>query len=152
LSRAFSDVIIKRRGGWEPADYQRAFDLQNVAKKYGVTLDTHDVEPLMTEDLLAESMALKQDLSTHRLANIFKILELGQQLGFTLRRDLAENIVLEVLQEQVLRKIEALSDPQRDFDTYRFILGVLDWIEKLNFSKRHYEEKLRPFEEKLSAR
>jgi len=149
LSRAFTDVIIKHRGRWEISGYQRAIDLQGMAKEYGVSLDTKEVEPLMTEDLLAEAQAIKRDLSPHRLANIFKILELGRVLGLTLRRDLAENIVLEVLEDQVMPKIDALSDIQRDFDTYRSILGVLDWAEKLNFSKRRFEEKLRRFEEQL---
>ena len=123
-----------------------------MAKKYVVTLDTKEVEPLMTEDLLAEAQAVRQDLSPHRLANIFKILELGRILGLSLRRDLAENIVLEVLEEQVMPKIDALSDPDvgaRDFETYRGILGVLDWAEKLNFSKRRFEEKLKRYEELL---
>jgi hypothetical protein len=149
LSRAFTDVIIKRRGRWEISDYQRAMDLQAMAKKYGVSLDAKEVEPLMTEDLLAEAQAVRQDLSPHRLANIHKILELGRTLGLELRRDLAENIVLEVLDEQVMPKIEALSDIKRDFDAYRGILGVLDWAEKLNFSKRRFEEKLRRFEAQL---
>ena len=152
LSRAFTDVIIKRRGRWEISDYQRAVELQSMARQYGVTLDTREVEPLMTEDLLAEAQGLKQDLSPHRLANIHSILEIGRTLGLSLRRDLAENIVLEVLEEQVAPKIAALSDPQRDFDAYRSILGVLDWAEKLNFSKRRFEEKLRGFEEKLDRR
>ncbi len=152
LSRAFTDVIIKRRGRWEVADYQRAVELQSMARQYGVTLDTREVEPLMTEDLLAEAQGLKQDLSPHRLANIHNILEIGRTLGLSLRRDLAENIVLEVLEEQVMPKIATLSDVQRDFDAYRSILGVLDWAEKLNFSKRRFEEKLRPFEEKLDRR
>ena len=69
-----------------------------------------------------------------------------------LRRDLAENIVLEVLEEQVMSKIETLSDVQKDFEAYRSILGILDWAEKLNFSKRRFEEKLRGFEEKLTRR
>ena len=46
-------------------------------------------------------------------------------------------------------KIEALSDIQNDFDAYRGILGILDWAEKLNFSKRRFEEKLRRFEARL---
>jgi hypothetical protein len=149
LSRAFTDVIIKRRGGWEISGYQRAIDLQATARKYGVALDTKEVEPLVTEDLLAEAQALRQDLSPRRFANIHSILELGRGLGLNLRRDLVENIVLEVLEEQVAPKIEALSDTKRDFDSYRAILGVLDWTEKLNFSKRRFEEKLRRFEEQL---
>jgi hypothetical protein len=149
LSRAFTDVIIKHRGRWEISDYQRAMDLQAVAKKYGVSLDAKEVEPLITEDLLAEAQAIRQDLSPHRLSNIHKILELGRALGLELRRDLAENIVLEVLDEQVMPKIEALSDIQNDFDAYRGILGILDWAEKLNFSKRRFEEKLRRFEARL---
>ena len=152
LSRAFTDVIIKRRGRWEVADYQRAVELQSMARQYGVALDTRDVEPLMTEDLLAEAQGLKQDLSPHRLANIHNILEIGRTLGLSLRRDLAENIVLEVLEEQVMPRIDALADVQRDFDAYRSILGVLDWAEKLNFSKRRFEEKLRRFETKLDRR
>ena len=152
LSRAFTDVIIKRRGRWEVADYQRAVELQTMARQYGVTLDTREVEPLMTEDLLAEAQGLKQDLSPHRLANIHNILEVGRTLGLTLRRDLAENIVLEVLEEQVMSKIEMLSDVQKDFEAYRSILGILDWAEKLNFSKRRFEERLRRFEEKLTRR
>ena len=99
LSRAFTDVIIKHRGRWEISDYQRAMDLQAVAKKYGVSLDAKEVEPLITEDLLAEAQAIRQDLSPHRLSNIHKILELGRALGLELRRDLAENIVLEVRAE-----------------------------------------------------
>ncbi len=152
LSRAFTDVIIKRRGRWEINDYQRAVELQAMARQYGVALDTRDVEPLMTEDLLAEAQGLKQDLTPHRLANIHNILEIGRTLGLNLRRDLAENIVLEVLEEQVMPKIEVLADPARDFDAYRSILGLLDWAEKLNFSKRRFEEKLQPFEEKLERR
>ena len=153
LSRAFTDVIMKHRGQWEVAEHQRAIELQTMARKYGVELDTKEVEPLMTEDLLAEAQAVRRDLSPHRLANICKILELGRVLGLDLRRDLAENIVLEVLDEQVMPKIDALSDPDvggRDFETYRGILGVLDWAEKLNFSKRRFEEKLEHYEEMLS--
>ena len=152
LSRAFTDVIMKHRGQWEVSAHKRAIELQAMARKYGVELDLSEVEPLMTEDLLAEAQAVRGDLSPHRLANIFKILELGRVLGLSLRRDLAENIVLEVLEEQVMPKIDALSDPHvssRDFESYRGILGILDWAEKLNFSKRRFEEKLKRYEEQL---
>ena len=151
LSRAFTDVIIKHRGDWERVSYGRAVEIQNMARNYGVKLDVREVEPLINEDLLAESMALKEDLSAHRLANIFKILDIGLLLGFTLRRDLAENIILEVLEEQVIPRIDALADSEKDFESYRSVLGILDWMEKLNFSKRRFEERLQPFETRLAA-
>jgi hypothetical protein len=149
LSRAFTDVIIKHRGRWDVSEYQRAVDLMAMATDYGVGLNVKEVEPLITEDLLAEAQALKRDLPPHRLANIAKILELARVLGLSIRRDVAENLVLEVLEEQVMPRIEALDDIGRDFDDYRTILGILDWAEKLNFSKRRFEERLKPFEEKL---
>ena len=151
LGRAFTDVIISRRGNWERTTFSRAAEIQKTARKYGVTLDVREVEPLITEDLLAEAQACKEDLSPHRLANMFSIFDVGDMLGLNLRRDLAENILLEVLEAQVMPRIEALSDVKADFESYRYILGLLDWFEKLNFSKRRFEEKLKAFESKLSA-
>ncbi len=151
LSRAFTDVIIAHRGDWTRSAFRRAAEIQDMARKYGVQLDVREVEPLITEDLLAEAQACKGDLSAHRLANIYNILDVGNMLGLRLRRDLAENILLEILEDQVVPKIDALSDVQTDFESYRNILGILDWAEKLNFSKRRFEEKLKPFESKLSG-
>ncbi len=48
-------------------------------------------------------------------------------------------------------RIETLSDVKADFESYRNILGLMDWVEKLNFSKRRFEERLKAFEIRLSA-
>lgn len=151
LSRAFTDVIISHRGNWSREAFARAAEIQKSARKYGVQLDLRDVEPLITEDLLAEAQACREDLSAHRLANMYNILDVGNMLGLTLRRDLAENILLEVLEDQVMPDIDALDDVGTDFESYKSILGILDWAEKLNFSKRRFEERLQRFEKSLSG-
>ena len=143
LSRAFTDVIISHRGNWSREAFARAAEIQKTARKYGVQLDLREVEPLITEDLLAEAQACREDLSAHRLANMYNILDVGNMLGLTLRRDLAEN--------QVMPRIDALKDVGTDFESYKSILGILDWAEKLNFSKRRFEERLQHFEKSLSG-
>lgn len=151
LSRLFHNEVLARRAEWTAENFGRAGEYVETARRLGVEVDTRDVDKLMTEDLLAEAEAIKGDLSARHFQNVIAILEIGRELGLSLRRDLAENIVLEVLDGRLIPWIKGLENPQRDRGDYEAILGILDLARELNFSPRRYKEMLRDFEEKLAG-
>ncbi len=150
LSRLFHNEVLTRRGDWRRDNFVRSREYVDTAGRLGVDIDTRDVDQLVTEDLLAEAEAIKGDLGPRHFQNVISILEVGAGLGLSLRRDLVENIVLEVLEDRVVPWIRGLQDPVRDKGDYEAILGILDMAERLNFSRRRYTQLLAPFEEKLA--
>ncbi len=151
LSRLFHNEVLSRRNDWHIEHFARATEYVETASRLGVEIDTKDVDALVTEDLLAEAEAIKGDLGPRHFQNAISILEVGNRLGLSLRRDLAENIILEVLEDKVMPWIHSLTDPVRDREDYEAILGVLDLAEKLNFSSRRYKEALRDFAKKIES-
>ncbi len=151
LSRLFHQEVLSRRGKWDRERFANAVEYVEAAGRLGVEVDTRHVDQLVTEDLLAEAEAIKGDLSARHFHNVIAILDIGRQLGLSLRRDLAENAVLDVLEERLVPWIRGLEDPSRDRDDYEAILGILELARELNFSPRRYREMLRPFEEKIEA-
>jgi hypothetical protein len=149
LSRLLYDEVLSQRGQWQPSNFARAAEYVRAAKRFGVDVDTRDVDSLITEDLLSEAEAVRGDLSPRHLTNVVSILEIGGQLGLSLRRDLVENIILEVLEEKVVPWIRSLSDPRRDREDYNAIMEILDYAEKLNFSRRRYVAMLEGFKARL---
>jgi len=151
LSRLVHDEILGRRGDWRRESLARAKEYVDSAKSFGVDIDTRDIDALVTEDLLAEAEAVRGDLSPRHFKNVLAILDAGRELGLSLRRDLVENIILEVLEEKVVPWIMSLKDPQRDGDDYNAITEILDCAEKLNFSRRRYAAMLAPFASALAT-
>ena len=145
LSALLRREVLARRGQWQPANFAQAAEYVGAAKRLGVDIDTHEVDSLVTEDLLAEAEAVRGDLSPRHLYNVVTILDVGGQLGLSLRRDLVENLILEVLEEKVVPWIQSLRDPQRDKGDYYAIMEILDYAERLNFSRRRYLAMLEPF-------
>jgi len=145
LSHLLHEEILGRRGQWRTENFTQAKEYVLAARRFGVEIETHDIDSLMTEDLLAEAEAVRGDLSPSHFSNVIAILEIGKQLGLSLRRDLVENIVLEILEEKIVPWIGSLSDPQRDRQDYNAIMEILDYAEKLNFSRRRYASMLEKF-------
>jgi len=151
LSRLFHQDVLSRRGQWIPEKFVHPAEYVETARRLGVEVDTRSVDHLVTEDLLAEAEAIKGDMSARHFQNVIAILEIGRKLGLSLRRDLAENIVIEVLEEKLVPWIKSLEDPVRDKGDYKAILGILELARELNFSPRRYRELLKPFEAKTGA-
>lgn len=151
LSRLLHDEVLGRRGNWRPDNFAQAREYVAAAKRFGVEIDTKEVDGLITEDLLSEAEAIRGDLSAKHFQNVIAILDIGRQLGLSLRRDLVENIVLEILEEKVMPWIKSLKDPRRDREDYGAIMEILDYAERLNFSRRRYAAMLEDFEKTLRA-
>ncbi len=145
LSRLLHEEVLSRRGQWRMENFAQATEYVQAGKRFGVEVETSEVDSLITEDLLAEAEAIRGDLSPGHFSNVVQILAIGKALGLSLRRDLVENIVLEVLEEKVVPWIEALSDPRRDREDYNAIMEILDYAERLNFSRRRYSGLLAAF-------
>ena len=151
LSRLFHNEVLGRRGDWRVENFAHAMEYVETAGRLSVEIDTREVDQLVTEDLLAEAEAVKGDLSPRHFQNVTDILAVAEKLGLSLRRDLAENIVLEVLEDRLVPWIKGLEDPHRDKGDYEAIIGILALAEKLNFSPRRYREMLKGFEEKTAS-
>lgn len=151
LSRLLLDEVLRRRGDWRSENFAQAKEYVDTARRFGVDFDATDANSLLTEDALAEGEAVRGDLAARHFQNVIAILEIGKELGLSIRRDLVENIVLEILEEKVVPWIKALSDPVRDRDDYNTILEILDYAERLNFSRRRYMAMLEEFSGKVAA-
>lgn len=145
LSRLVHDEVLGHRQDWRMESFARALEYVETAKNFGVEIDTRRVDSLVTEDLLAEAEAVRGDLSPRHFTNVISILEIGKRLGLSLRRDLVENIVLEVLEDKVVPWIRSLHDPVTDKGDYDAIMEILGYAERLNFSPRRYLAMLNDF-------
>ena len=75
-----------------------------------------------------------------------------EQLGIEIRRYIAENIVIDTLEDKIMERIRGLRDVETDRAAYEEILAILDVTERMNVSKRRYLAALAPFAEKIAER
>ncbi|MCD6360559.1 MAG: DUF3536 domain-containing protein, partial [Armatimonadetes bacterium] len=149
LGNLLSFELKKNRLNLSESSLANAYEVLEQAKIFQVDLDTFEIGNLFTEDILAEAHWLKEDLSLERLKKIGESVEICDKLKIFIRKDLIENVLIEVIEEKIVPKILFLKEPDRDMDDYRLIVQALDYLERLNFSKRKYVELLRDFRSKI---
>ncbi|MFH0964554.1 MAG: DUF3536 domain-containing protein [Planctomycetota bacterium] len=144
LSARLARELHKARGRWMLDEFAEARAVVRKARELAVKLDLDEVTAVLTEDFVAAAQAFRDQPSADNLQSLVSILEIADALGLALKKFLAENIVLEVLEGDVMKRIEALpaADPGARAEIHR----ILDLAEKMNISKRRYVEKLKEVE------
>lgn len=141
--------VIAHRGDWRPRAFDRALATVEEAYVFGIDLQDDEVADFMTADLVATAQWIKTDPSAARFDEIASVLDITNLLGLKIKRFLAENIVIEVLEDKVMSWIRELADPGSDRQRYNEVRRILEVATRMNISPRRYREALAPFEEKL---
>jgi len=141
--------MMERKGRWTLSNFRRAIDLDEKAKRFGVSLETGRIAAVLTEDAIAEAEWLKDDLTVVRFERLVGLVEVARKLELDLRLDAIENIMVEILEDMIIPMILLLKDPEEDKNDYDFIVKILKCAEQLNFSPRKYRELMANFEQKL---
>jgi len=152
LKARLRQEVIAHRGDWTPRAFDKALATVEEAYVYGVDLQDDEVADFMAEDLVATAQWIKTDPSAQRFDEIASILDITNLLGLKIKKFLAENIVIEVLENQVMSWIHDLADPEADREKFNEVRRILEVAGRMNISPRRYREALAPFEGKLAGR
>ena len=141
LSHAFNEIILNTEDIETPDQLQLAFDINNEAKKLGITLDRKRAEEVyslyMSEKVksLAEIMELKQ------CEDIIGVLELANKLDLKLNMFEAQNAYFNKIGSGIPELIESLTKSANIQSDKRFVATLLNLGERLNFNvERYYRE------------
>ena len=152
LTGELTSEVMKMRGNWTEADSSRAIAVIGEAGKFEVDLDTDNICNLVQEDLLALAHRLMGDPSPEVFETLIKIMRISEALGLSVRKDLVENIIIELNDNVIMPAIARLKDPQGDLDEYYRIMDMVCYTELLNFSPRKIQNALVGFETQLRER
>ena len=152
LKARLREEVIAHRGDWQPRAFDKALATVEEAYVFGIDLQDDEVADFMTEDLVETAQWIRTDPSAQRFDEIASILDITNLLGLKIKKFLAENIVIEVLEDQVMSWIRDLADPESDRERFNEVRRILEVAGRMNISPRRYREALAPFEEKLARR
>ena len=152
MSGELTGEVMKRRGNWSEAHATRAVEIIAEGRRFEVDLDTEDITHLVQEDLLALAHQVKNDPRAEAFENLTKIMRIAEALDLEVRKDMVENILIELYDGQLLPAARGLKDPEHDIDEYYRILDVVHYMELMNFSARRVKEALKGFETKLKKK
>jgi hypothetical protein len=84
------------------------------------------------------------------MERLVAMVNVTDELGVRVRRDIVENLVIEALDENVVPRMRALDESSTEEEVSE-LRRIVDLAARLNFSPRRFDAILRPHEEALGT-
>jgi len=141
LSRSFNDIISNVDDIANPELLQEAIDINQEAKKLGVSLNLEPAEKIYSFHLTEMVKNLANNMEIKGCEDTINTLSLAKKLGLNLNLSQAQDVFFNSIYNQVLELFESLERSKNQETEQKFISSVLSLGTKLNFNveKRYIE-------------
>lgn len=129
---------------YELSDYEVAFDLWDIAKKFKLEISDDKIRKILGKALIKTMLALQKKYAPKLAADVRNLYKIADHFEFNIESMTGQNIMFEIL-KTLDRRIAALKNKANYSAPAQEINDLLNIAELMNFDVEHYVQMLAPY-------